>query len=272
MILDVGKERILRYLSGAVPNYAEFMVFGIGDAAEVATQRALSFEYFRSRVDLIDFDSANDLIVARAFIPDDLRFQIHEVGLLVEDSRIDSESVGRIITNFDTLLDPGWSGYTTTSSGIRVGTNAFTLAASPSQVNTMASTSTPGNFLNMMEDDRFVLAYNSVTNVPAFIRVRFHRDASNYREYEFVPSAGFNSHRWEKDDFVETGNAPWNEFRYMEVEIEAGGSATEVIFEAMRLCTSCRGDLVTRQVLPSPVQKFGVAELQFEYKLELSFT
>jgi hypothetical protein len=278
IITTMGRAHFARVLIGEQTKAAEYMSFGIGSHPTVtAGIETLHFEYVRSNVELSDaVDSPpTGQIVMRARIPDNRVLQIHEIGLVMRDSFSDDGFPSSLITTFDEGEEEVWTGYDLNSTDNRTGTSSMALSVNASQTKTITRTEPFGQFEDLANNDTFALAYNSVTGVPATIRIRFLVDASNYRQYQFTPSAGFNVRRWAKSDFTQTGTAPWDGFRTMEIAVIGGGAGSTVVFEGMRvdLAPSIERDfLVSYSKLFEPIRKEGLADLQIEYKIDLVFT
>jgi hypothetical protein len=269
MITDSGKEIFLRYLAQKVPGVAEYMVFGIGDASPAPEDEVMQFEYFRSPIDLVDYEEGT--LVFRATIPTMLDFDVYEVGLLVNDETgVDGISPQEIITSFDQADEAEWDGYTLGTG--RTGLDSFQLEVPQSSTGTLTRLEPFGEFGDIPANDTFALAY-SCDNAPTQMEIRFVVSPGNYRYYTWTPSVGFNVERWRKADFSEEGTAPWDDFQSLEIIVTAGGSATTVTFDGLRLDSSEEEQnvLVARDVLAEPIEKRGVREVQVEYRVNLSF-
>lgn len=266
MITELGKPVMLRSLANAGPSFGEHMVFGVGDTAVEAGDTSLDFEMHRASVDLLDYDDENNRIIYRGSIPDQKYFELHEVGMLVEDSSVDTESPSQVITLFDGSSEEEWSGFDALeTTGIRTGTGAYRL----DDGGTLASDGPIFNFASADSTDVFSLAYNLLSGT-AGLTMRLVVDGTNYRELDITPTSGFNVAKFLLSDFVTTGTAPLDEINSVEFVVTG---TNEFLFEGLRSDNNnAESDiLVARTVLTTPVQKSGVVELQVEYRVGVEF-
>ena len=274
IITTIGREAILRYLSGDDPDFAEHMVFGIGEVPATVDDKYLEFEYHRDGIDIKDHDVIEDKVIVRGSIPDEMTFFVYEVGLLVDNEISDLETPSHLITVFDTQDEAGWSGYDVDEDNGRTGIDSFTVTAPAGDTATLVRENSFGDFSELTGDDEFVFAYNALDNAPDSIDIKFMVDENNYRVYSFPGGSGFNAERWKRSDFTQVGTAPWEAFERMEIDVNAqGGSSSTVLFEGLRMDarTSAEERLVSRSVLDTPIQKKGNSELQIEYIIDVAF-
>jgi len=256
---------MLRSLANAGVSFGGNMVFGIGNTAPTVDDTELEFEIHRTPIDLVDFDDITYEIIYRGTVPDQRYFELHEIGLLIEDANIDTDSPSQVISLFDES-EQEWSGYDSVeTTGIRSGTGAFRL----DDGGTISSSQSIFNFDAAAATDIFSFAYNLLSGT-ASIDMRLVVDASNYRSMTITPSAGFNVHKFVLSDFAETGTAPLDQIASVEFVV-TGTSA--LLFEGLRLDNdSSESDVLLSRTIVSPaVQKIGVVELQVEYRVGVTF-
>lgn len=282
LITDAGKEVILQFLAGDRNGMGEYMAFGIGEGVPAVTDLSLDFEYHRSEVDLKQPEFIASRLVFRATIPDQKTFEVHEIGLYLDDDTMDEENPNTVITTFDSRDEVDWEQfdgvtYTPASEvpGGRTGTASFQLDVPASTTYSLVRNGVFGAFGGLAAGDEFAIAFETLTGAADTIEVRFRVDESNYRSYQFVPAAGFQTHRWKKSDFTEVGVAGWDDFTSLEIVVAAGASGADVIFEGLRfdnVTNNERPVLVSRTLLGTSIQKRGTAELQIEYILNVGFS
>lgn len=274
MITTNGRERILGYLADTKNFFGEVMVFGMGETAPTIDDHVLEFEMFRSPITIKDYDLENSRIILGAAIPNDVVFETYEVGIAFDNGNTGEGPNLTAYMSFDDTDDGTWSGGTLEESG-RMGPEGYSITVAANESGELVRTDTFIGFEEFNANDEFVLAYDVTDGVPDSIELRFREDASNYRGYSFTPSAGFNVERWKRSDFVETGDAGWDNFTSVEVIVTAGGSPTTVLMEGFRTDKIVAEDpeiLVARTVLAEPLVKTEGEEVQFEYTLSMDFT
>lgn len=274
MITTNGRERILGYLADTKNFFGEVMVFGMGETAPTIDDHVLEFEMFRSPITIKDYDLENSRIILGAAIPNDVVFETYEVGIAFDNGNTGEGPNLTAYMSFDDTDDGTWSGGTLEESG-RMGPEGYSITVAANESEELVRTDTFIGFEEFNANDEFVLAYDVTDGVPDSIELRFREDASNYRGYSFTPSAGFNVERWKRSDFVETGDAGWDNFTSVEVIVTAGGSPTTVLMEGFRTDKIVAEDpeiLVARTVLAEPLVKTEGEEVQFEYTLSMDFT
>lgn len=265
MITEDGKIYIKRFLAGFAPSIAQSVAFGIGDAAETATDTALQFEVGRSEVSIISYDYDADNIVFKAPVPDDFGGSIYEVALY--SNIVDPTGNGsQIITTFDSVTE-SWldasagtdETYTSVSSRIGVDSLSHTPAAS-----TTKSSELTGLYINLsslLDEDKIILAFYSDNANTANVAFRLETSASNYFEYVVSsPTVGYHIETLSKNSATLTGNPSWDNITGIRVLTTASSTgAAHVEFDGVRVQTSIIPDpdhvLVARAVLPTPFVK-----------------
>jgi hypothetical protein len=282
IITEDGRGVVLQFLTGARNGFAEYMAFGIGESEPVVTDTALDFEYHRSQVDLKQAELLSQRIVFRGTVPDEKTFWIHEVGLYLDDDVIDDESPTTVITTFDSLDEAPWYMWDGTQfleegfsyAGGRTGYESFQLDVPANTDRSLILDAPFGQFGQLADDDQFAISYETLSG-GGTMTVRFRVDNNNYRQVVLPLGAGFNTERWTKADFIQTGIAGWDDFRSLEIIVAGTGAGANVIFEGLRydvVTGNERPVLVSRALLPEPIHKKGTSELQVEYVMHIDFT
>lgn len=283
VITAEGQKEILKFLSGSSNTIGDFMAFGIGEEPATVDDRKLDFEYYRDRVDLRQPVEQDSKILLRGIVEQEIAFTIHEIGLYLLDDVIDERAASTVITSFDALDDAEWLLWDGTEfleegfifEGGRTGLESFQLDVPPSSSHSLIRNGVFGSFIDLQPDDQFALAYETLSGQADSLEVRFRVNENNYRAYSFTPSPGFNVERWERSDFTEVGNAPYDEFRSIEIVSTTSSNSSNIIFDGLRfdvISTNNGPVLVSRTVLDEPVEKRRTSELQLEYSIDILFS
>jgi len=284
IITEQGQASVVQFLAGAQNSLGDYMAFGIGESTPEATDLRLDFEYHRVEVDLKQPQLAENKVVIRGTIPDEKAFELHEIGLFLDDDIIDELAPNALITSFD-IRDEAewliWDGVDFLDDeedleylGGRTGPGSFQLDVPGNATWSLIRDGSFGSFAGMQNEDEFALAYETLSG-GGTLRVRFRFDDSNYREYVFTTQPGFNIQRWAKSQFTSVGSSEWDDMRSLEIVLEAGSGGGHVIFEGLRydmVSPNERPELVSRSVLSSPISKRNTSELQIEYVVDVAFT
>lgn len=282
VITTEGQKEILKFLAGKTNTIGDFMAFGIGEEPATVEDKKLDFEYYRDRVDLREAIQQDSRILLRGIVAENIEFTIHEIGLYLFDDVIDESAASTIITTFNVNDDAEWFVFDgseiieddISSTSTRGGRESFALDTPSNETYSLIRKGFFGNFADIQLDDQFALAYETLSGEADSLEVRFRVDENNYRSYTFTPSEGFNVERWEKADFSEVGQAPFNEFRSIEIVMTTGQQSCEIVFQGLRVDIIATNDgplLVSRTVLDEPVEKRSSSELQLEYSIDILF-
>jgi len=106
VVTTAGKNTILRYLAGIVPNFAKAISLGTySNVAAADTDTDMGFEYVRGEVNLgsLDLtDPAHDYLVFKTTFPSDLSMNIKEIGLFsFYTNPASGQYTGKVLTTFD---------------------------------------------------------------------------------------------------------------------------------------------------------------------------
>ncbi|MCA1799854.1 MAG: hypothetical protein LC650_00985 [Actinobacteria bacterium] len=267
MITTDGKVIVLRGLTAEGQLFAQEVAFGVDPTPATLTDERLGFEVVRSSVDIVDYDESSMQLSVRASIPDNFALELHEVGLIVGDDRVDDEFTSQMLSYFN--QDVEWTGYDSINTAdARIGGSGLQLDLSGG-TKALTSAEVAVSWTLMQAQDRISLAYNRLGGaVSGVFRARV--DASNYREYAFSPGSGYGIETFTKADFTETGTAAWADIADIYLEFTGADS---IVIDGLRT-EAVRAEsetLVARTVLTSPVVKASSIEMQVDYRLGVDF-
>ena len=273
VITSGGKEIILKYLAGEVPNWAGSLSIGTGATAAASGDTTMEMEFGRSQVDERAAVLAQDKVVARAIFDGTVAGVIYELGLWSEPINNEAEYPGSILTSFDTAVESDITGGADEATNVRVGTRSLSLSPAASTSDEILVLFS-GDFGGYQPTDTFNLAYFGGANLDT-VEVRMEKDASNYYSYSFSPAAsGYNIASWQKTNFVATGTLTWADISYIRVIVTAtAGGTAAITLDAYRLNdedTYQDFKLVSRSILGSPYTKELGKEIQIEYAVPIS--
>ncbi len=106
VVTTAGKNVILRYLAGMVPNFAKAISLGTyNNVAASASDTDMGFEYVRSEVTLgsVDLTDVNhDYLVFKTTFPTELAMNVKEIGLFsFYTNPASGQYTGRVLSTFD---------------------------------------------------------------------------------------------------------------------------------------------------------------------------
>lgn len=280
MITTLGKNHIRRYLAASTPNLAGAIAVGVGEAAEALGQTALGLEFHRVEILYSFYDFANNNIVFKAELPDDLAGKIYEIGLFSKLENASSGTYGsKLLISFDSDSENWYNGInlsTFTSVNTRVGKDSLSHTPAASGTNTSSYAGLAKDFSANSSADTFNFAfYNTNTNV-SNISFRFKTDAANYFTHTVSnPPAGYQIVTATKGSFVATGAPSWSNIDTVEVATSSKASgASNVEFDAIRLEDVDDVDidyvLISRKKLVTPITKLEGQMMDIEFTLGVS--
>ena len=103
------------------------------------------------------------------------------------------------------------------------------------------------------------------------ITIRLSSSETTYREYSVSPSSlegDYAVSKWTTADFDLTGNADWTDFNSFQVFVEGNGDVSIDGFSVRNEPPGVETVLVSRTVLPDPVEKDESQEMQIEYVID----
>lgn len=132
VITTAGKNVIMRYLAGIVPNFAKSISLGTNsNSAASVSDTDMGYEYVRSEISLgsVDYtDPSHKYLVFKATFPTELAMNIREIGLFsYVNNPASGPYTGRVLTTFDS--DEAWTYDTNASSPTAVDLAAGTINA-----------------------------------------------------------------------------------------------------------------------------------------------
>lgn len=274
IITTRGKGLILRYLAGNIGIFAGAIAAGSGATAATLTDTKLEFEFARGAVNLAAANVPAGTVVFKASIPMDTSGIIYEMGLYPFIRQTETEYAGQVFVGFDSTLEE-LSGGGANTVNYRIGSDSYSVTAAASASTTATAAATRGNFGGYSGDDSFSLAYFINDANTASIRVRLYVDATNYFTYTVTPATtvGYKVTDWNKSAFVATGTPLWDNINYADFTITAGAAgATTVQLDGLRVNDSDLYPdyaLVSRAILPAPINKLPGEQMDIEYVLEV---
>jgi hypothetical protein len=265
-----------------VPRIASSLAYGIGDKAEVATDKKLQFEIGRADVALTAYDFVNNKLVFKAQLPDDFSGVIREIGLFsLEKNALAGDGDSRIITTFDSGSE-AWTNpsngatSTFTTTNTRVGTDSLRLAPAASATVSALLDGIGMDFSENSSADRFTLALFNGTGI-ANVKVDLMTDLSNYYTITYTPGAGYVYMTAPMSAAVLTGAPSWSSINMIRLNAtgSAGGGGT-VDLDGLRLEDTDTPNpeyvMVSRELLSTPFVKEAGRSQAIEFAIDISIT
>lgn len=251
---------------------------GTGETPVALNDDRLGFEFARVPVSVTDYDFANDRLIFKATLPEDVSGLIYEVGIWTSEvnSALGSQQ-SMILTSFDSESEE-WDTDTFDYANTRIGNDS--LKHTPGASSTVSSVLT-GVTLDLFEyssADSFVMAYYVANTNAATITFRLRTDSANYYQYTISnPPTGYRLTRWSKGNGVVVGSPEWSDINEIEVRTtaKAAGSAS-VQFDGIRVedidSIDAEYGLVARTVLDTPIFKQEGRVRDIEYALPVNIS
>lgn len=278
MITANGRVFIKRYLAGQSGSLVGAVSVGIGSKAPALNDDRLEFEFARVPVTVTDYDFANDRLVFKATLPEEVDGIIHEVGIWTSEV---SPSLGSqqsmILTSFDSE-DEDWDIETFDTANTRIGVDSLKHTPAASATSSSVLTGVTFDLFEYSSADSFVMAYFVANANAALLTVRLRTDASNY--YQFTvsnPATGYRFARWDKGNAVVVGTPDWADINEIEIATTAKstGSAS-VQYDGLRVedidSIDSEYGLVARAVLETPIVKQEGRVRDIEYALPVNIS
>lgn len=259
MITNNGKAEFLRFVAGMVGQFGSGVALGIGNAAVTANDTRLDCETVRVPVGIRFVDYVNSQVIVKVTLPDSLAGTFYEVGL-TEDYVFPRR---RLV---DGSSEEVWSSGQIVPTNARIGGTTLEISASPSGTQTATISQ---DFA--IGEDSVVINYFVGSNVSsAFLRLR--TSDTSYYQTALTTSAGYHSLSVPLSSFNETSSPNKNELTSILVSVTATSGGTGRIFlDSIDLVApSLGGDLLARQVLPSPVTKLAGREMDIELPIDIT--
>jgi len=293
LLTKFGKRFLTSYLAGAVSFNNKDIAIGIGNTAATVNDTQLSFEFYRSAVNLGSIDiQTNALtgvstyaVVYKTTVPTDIVGTINEVGLFPTETQGNSDFSSRFISTFENNLswldDAGAPATTVSSPSPRIGNTWFSLSAAQSGTK-QYNLSTNFNLLGYSQNDSLTLAFKQQDTNLDYVYVRFYSSLSDYYEIRYagdslllnkiIPlplsslySSGFNLGTPDQESIIK-----------ISVGAKAKSSgATTVLLDGLRIndedSFNTYSSIISRSVLTNPIVKAYGREIDVEYRIGLSF-
>jgi hypothetical protein len=280
-------------LAGAVSFNNKDIAIGIGNTTPTVNDTQLSFEFYRSAVNLGSIDiQTNALtgvstyaVVYKTTIPTDIVGTISEVGLFPTETQGNSDFSSRFISTFENNLswldDAGSPAITATSPSPRIGNTWFSLSAIQNG-SKQYNLSTGFNLLGYSQNDSLTLAFKQQDTNLDYVYVRFYSSLSDYYEIRYpgdssllnkiVPlqlsnlySSGFNLGTPDQESIIKIS---------VGAKAKASG-ATTVLLDGLRIndedSFNPYSSIISRSVLTTPIVKTYGREIDVEYRIGLTF-
>lgn len=273
-------------MAGYVPSIAQSVAFGVGSAAESASDIALQLQVAQSPVNVVVYDFVNDKLVFKGSVPDEYIGSIYEVGIYSLPEDPNSADFGsRTITTFDSQtedwVNAGTSAASTfDGSNTRVGPDSLTQTPGASATQTDKLSNLTIDLSGNSAADSFTFAFNVTNANTNSVNIRFLTDSSNYYNFDMgtgVQSSGYKIITSTKGSATVNGTPSWDNITEIQVITNSKvGGASLVEFDAIRIedkdSTSLEYILVARKVLASPVVKIDGQAQDLEFAIDVSIT
>lgn len=278
MIVANGKTFIKRYLAGQSGTLVGAMSVGIGNQAVGLNDARLQFEFARVPVAVTDYDFANDQLVFKGTLDEDVEGTIYEVGLWTDEvNGAAANQESRILTSFDSASED-WDIETFDTVNTRIGIDSLKHTPAASATSASLLTGITLDLVDFTSLDTFVLAYFVANANTASVRVRLRTDSANYYQFTVTtPGAGYRFASFQKGAATVVGTPDWADINEIEIvtTAAAGGSAS-VQYDGLRIedvdSVAPEYGLIARHVLPTPVVKTEGTVQDFEYVLPVTIS
>ena len=292
---ETGRSVVVKSLLGIIPNFVDSIAYGIGasansfnSASTLIVDKSLEFEIGRTKViggSLESASTSNQLIFSGEII-DPYQYEIREVAIYPSNNINSTVSLdGSVIFNFDLIDDFVKYGTTTgasatPSSSARIGTSALSIPANGDSTSNYIEKVVDGGIFSSLvsysSQDLFKLALFKTSLDAASFYVRFQSDTSNYYDAAFsVPSAsGYHICKTVKGAATVTGTPDWENI----TSVKIWNPSTSVLnLDALKIdtgpySTDTNFGMISRAVLPVPINKPSSVPLVIEYSLLLNFS
>lgn len=275
LITENGRDVILRYLAGAVPNWASNLAIGAMPVQPTISDTDLTFETARVPIDFKTYRNAispdPDLVIVRGTLPQELYANIYEVGVYPTPSSLGaSVKNNQIIADFDNIYN--WNA----SAGSVVVTDYMPQAGNSPRIGAHSveleeDTIYENATLNLdisgytTVDSLEILAYNTVEGVLTVKLTDFSNNFISFN-YTLVTSEEYQVLTAPFPD----GAALMDKISTITISTDSTAIATiDAIKGTIRNELSMQDHLVSKSVLSTPIaKKYGVP-LDIEYYIQL---
>lgn len=280
IITSFGKTLILKYLAGNVSSYAGALAAGIGLSTPSLSDNNLEYELFRVPIIYKTVNPSQSTILFKGTAGVGISGTINEIGLLSSMNNGLSGSY-QTATIFEFDGDESWDSlFARDIVNSRIGTSAATLTAIAGSFAYTANTTTRLDLSGYSATDTFKLAMITYDTNCAYITLRFINAVGAEMSGIFVPNphtAGNGNPQHQilgitKNQFSNL-YGDWSNIIRAEVIVTAGAGNTQVSLDGLKVVDSDNLNvdfgLVSRSILPAPVQKQPNQTIDIEYSLEV---
>jgi hypothetical protein len=267
MITDAGKDALLKYLAGQIPQIGGALVFGVGTTLPTGADTKLEYEVYRSPVTSINADLTNSRLVFKCSLLPAVMGTIYEIGLYTSNRKAPYTAIP---------ISGIWTNGSLVSTNARINGQTVKVDFTASTLTNAEQSGFMQDFSTYTDADSVVVAFQASTNV-ASVSIRIGTDSSNYYQYTFAtPSAGYHIYRVSRASASVVGSPSWGTVSYIAVRpTGTSGGGGSVWFDSVRLESNQLDNtniFVAREVLvtPTPVDQFLVTDT--EYSLSVTIT
>lgn len=278
MITAKGRTFIKRFLAGQSGTLVGAISVGIGSAATTLNDERMQFEIARVPVIVTDYDFANDQLIFKGTLDEEVEGVINEVGIwTAEVNSAAGNQESRLITTFDSETEE-WDIETFDTANTRIGVDSLKHTPAASGTSTSILTGISLDLGDYSSLDTIILAFYVGNANTASVKVRFRTDEANY--YEFTsntPSSGYKFVSFAKGTATAVGVPNWSDINEIEIvtTATAGGSAS-VQFDGLRIedvdTISIEYGLIARFVPGAPIVKQEGIVRDIEYALPVNIS
>ena len=293
LLTKYGKRFLTSYLAGAVNFNNKDIAIGIGNAAASVNDTQLSFEFYRSAVNLGSIDIQTDTntgtstyaVVYKTTIPTDIVGEIYEIGLFPTGTQGNSDYSSRFISTFENNLnwldDSGNSATTVTTPTPRIGNTWFSIAATANSSNKY-NLATTFDLSGYSQNDSLTLAFKQQDTNLDYVFVRFYSSSTDYYEIRFAGDSSLLNKvtSLELSNLYNSGYNSGSPDPTAIIKIAVGAKAkstgaTTVLLDGLRIndedTFNTFSSIISRSVLITPIVKAFGREIDVEYRIGLSF-
>ena len=257
MITTQGHRHITAMFASHELTFGHSISLGVGSTAPVVSNESLEAEVIRVPIELRSPDYINDRVIFKAVVPASFAGRVSEVG-------INMSSQQRAPNTLFGDIDETWAQATPDTTHARIGEFAMRLDANASG----SRTATVDKTFSIQPGSSILMNYFVGSNVSSgYVRLR--TDASNYYHQALTTTAGYRSLEVPISSFTVTGNPSLDNITSVVVHLNStAGGASQLHFDSLTILSpDFGGDLLARQVLPSPIIKEAGVEEDIEIPL-----
>lgn len=270
MLTNAGKENILKYMAGYINQLADTISIGIGSTPESPDDKDLVFETDSQAIQQVGLDLANNKIIYKVSLPQEIAGSIKELGLWANRQQsLDGSRQNMFLTRADEVNEIWTVGDWVEG---RIGTKALSIpaAASSTAVTQLSGFSRDLSRYNIL--DEVSIAWEAIGNITG-VNLRLGIDDDNYFSYSLSNTgAGYKINKIKINQFTKTGTLDWSNLKALSLRVTAGTGGGQIKLEGIRINTmSLDGAvLISRRVLDQEIVKEANAPKDIEYHLDVA--